>query len=66
MKLQAALESASLIFNWHIACQAGAAVKLRDKVAIIATYNRLSQTLQVPQKINFFFVIVPAKLFLLV
>ena len=54
MKLQAALESASLIFNWHIACQAGAAVKLRDKVAIIATYNRLSQTLQVPQKINFF------------
>ena len=55
MKLQAALKSASLIFNWHIACQAGAAVKLRDKVAIIATYNRSSQTLQVPQKIKFFF-----------
>ena len=41
-------------FNWHIACQAGAAVKLRHIVAIIATYNRSSQTLQVPQKINFF------------
>ena len=54
MKLQAALKSASLIFNWHIACQASAAVKLRDKVAFIATYNRSSETLQVPQKINFF------------